>query len=228
MLRAGKKTEQFNCRFCCYNTMVPGDEKSRIFGMMNYLGHAFLSFGDGGILTGNMIADHVKGRLALDLFPPMVRKGIELHRKIDEFTDLHPVNQRAKLLFREDYGLYAGPIVDTLYDHFLANDPRFFPGEPALLSFTEQVYSQLNEHVQFFPEQFAAYFPRMVEYNWLYHYRTTKGMERSLSGLGRKAKHMPPADKAYDIFVAHYYILNQIYFEFIDEVVKFVKIELMK
>jgi acyl carrier protein phosphodiesterase len=68
---------------------------------MNYLGHAFLSFGDGAVLTGNMIGDHVKGRLALERFPPGIRKGIELHRKIDAKADMHPATLRAKLLFRD-------------------------------------------------------------------------------------------------------------------------------
>ena len=50
-------------------------------------------------------------------------------------------------------------------------------------------------------------------------------MERSLSGLARRAKHMPPPEKAYEIFVTNYYHLNQCYYEFIDDVISFVKIE---
>ncbi len=193
---------------------------------MNYLGHAFLSFGDSGILTGNMIADHVKGKLALEQFPDAIRKGIVLHRKIDEKADQHPATQRAKLLFREHYGLYAGPIMDTLYDHFLANDPKLFPGEAALLSFTEATYRQLEEQQQYFPQKFADYFPHMKQHNWLYNYRTMKGMERSLNGLARRALHMPPVDMAYETFIANYYILNQCYFEFMDDIIRFVKTEL--
>ena len=192
---------------------------------MNYLGHAFLSFGDVGILTGNMIGDHVKGRLALEKFPAGIKKGIELHRKIDAFADTHPATKRAKLLFREHYGLYAGAIMDTLYDHFLANDPKIFASETALLAFTGSVYSQLAENEQYFPPLFAEYFPYMKQQNWLYNYRTFKGMERALNGLARRATHMPPIDKAYEIFITAYYQLNQCYFEFIDDVIKFVKIE---
>ena len=192
---------------------------------MNYLGHAFLSFGDGEILTGNMIGDHVKGRLALEQFPPRIKKGIELHRKIDGFADTHPATQRAKLLFREDYGLYAGAIMDTLYDHFLANDPKFFATENALLTFTQSVYAQLTENEKNFPPVFAEYFPYMKQHNWLYNYRTLKGMERALNGLARRALHMPPVDKAYQTFVTAYYQLNQCYYEFIDDVINFVKIE---
>lgn len=193
---------------------------------MNYLGHAFLSFGDGAVLTGNLIGDHVKGLVALEQYPPGIKKGILLHRKIDGRADIHPATIRAKVLFREDYGLYAGAIMDTLYDHFLANDPKMFASSEALMDFTQTTYRQLEAHQEFFPPSFAAYFPHMKENNWLYHYRALKGMERSLQGLARRAKHMPPPDKAYNTFVTNYYQLNQCYYEFIDDIIKFVKNEL--
>ena len=193
---------------------------------MNYLGHAFLSFGDSGILTGNMIGDHIKGLLALEKFPAAIKKGILLHRKIDEMADMHPATARAKLFFRADYGLYAGAIIDTLYDHFLANDPKCFATHEALLAFTQTVYAQIEEQEQYFPPKFAAYFPYMKEHNWLYNYRSLKGMEKSLGGLARRALHMPPIEKAYELFVGHYHVLNQCYYEFIDDVIKFAKTEL--
>ena len=194
---------------------------------MNYLGHAYLSFGDANILTGNIIGDHVKGKLvAQELYPPAIWKGIMLHRKIDEFSDNHNATRRAKLFFREDYGLYAGAIMDTLYDHFLANDPKIFANETVLATFTRETYKKLDQNAAYLPESFAAYFPHMKEHNWLYGYRTLKGMERSLIGLFRRAKHMPAPEKAYEIFVGHFYQLNQCYYELIDDMIGFVKNEL--
>jgi acyl carrier protein phosphodiesterase len=190
---------------------------------MNYLGHAFLSFGNSETLTGNMIGDHVKGRIALAEYPEGIRHGIELHRKIDEFTDNHPATTRAKLIFREDYGLYAGAITDTVFDHFLANDPKYFASADALLQFTQTVYQMLEEHKEHFPPGFAAYFPYMSTQNWLYGYRSMKGVEKSLQGLQRRAAHMPPSDKAYTTFVTGFYHLNQCYYELIDDIIKFVK-----
>ncbi|MBC7555039.1 MAG: DUF479 domain-containing protein [Taibaiella sp.] len=195
---------------------------------MNYLGHAYLSFGDGDILTGNMAGDFVKGRLALDGYSPGIRKGIELHRKIDEFCDTHTATKRGKLYFREDYGLYSGAIIDTLYDHFLANDPKIFSTEQALLHFSQASYGALAGREAFFPAGFAQYFGYMVQHNWLYNYRTVKGMEHSLKGLQRRAKYMPPAEKAFEIFIGNFYSLNQCYFELIDDLIAFVKIELEK
>src|SRR3954471_10403197 len=110
---------------------------------MNYLGHAYLSFGDAEVLTGNMIGDHVKGKLALNNFPEKIKRGIIVHRKIDAYADVHPAMQRAKIWFRGDYGLYSGAIMDTLFDHFLANDAKLFPSEKELMRFTQETYDKL-------------------------------------------------------------------------------------
>jgi len=193
---------------------------------MNYLGHSVLSFGDAEILTGNLIADHVKGKIVLDKFPEGIKKGILLHRKIDEYTDNHPATKRAKIFFKPEYGLYAGAILDCLYDHYLANDPVYFSSEKELLKFSEDTYNKVETQAAYFPPTFAGYFPYMRQHNWLYNYRTMPGINKSLNGLKRRALHMPEIEKAYQIFVVEYYILAQCYYEFMDDMAKFVKVEL--
>lgn len=193
---------------------------------MNYLGHAYLSFGDKDVLAGNMVGDHVKGLLALEKYPEGMRKGILLHRKIDEYTDRHPATLRAKVWFRQDYGLYSGAILDTVFDHFLANDAKIFSSESNLLAFTQEVYAKLEENEPYLPEAFAGYFQHMRTHNWLYGYRNVQGINRSLTGLSRRAKYMPAPEAAYKTFIVHYYQLAQCYYELIDDVVRFVKIEL--
>ncbi len=193
---------------------------------MNYLAHAYLSFGEPLILTGNMIADHVKGQKALADFPEGIAAGIRLHRKIDAFADEHPSVGRAKIWFREPYHLYAGPILDILWDHFLANDPACFNSEEALAHFAQTTYAQLADTTAWHPPRFAQYFPHMREHNWLYNSRTLQGIRKSLGGLERRAQHMPPIDEAYNIFVGRYYQLAQCYYELMDAVKLFVKAEL--
>lgn len=193
---------------------------------MNYLGHAVLSFGNAETLAGNMIGDYVKGSLILDSFPEGIKKGIQLHRKIDAYADQHPSSLKAKNLFRPDYRLYAGAFVDSLYDHFLANDPHYFPAEKNLFDFAQNVYADLDKQREFLPEKFQTMLPYMVSNNWLYNYRTLKGMKNSFGGLVRRAKYLDNSDKAYEILVTHYYELNQYYFDFIDDVARYVKNEL--
>lgn len=195
---------------------------------MNYLAHAFLSFGDSHILTGNMIGDHVKGQKALEAFPEKIADGVRLHRKIDAFADEHPAVQRAKVWFREPYHLYAGPILDSLWDHFLANDAACFESEESLGDFAQITYAQLQDTADWHPPRFAQYFPYMREQNWLFNYRTLIGIRRSLGGLERRAQHMPPIDEAYNIFIGHYYQLAQCYYELMDSVKVFVKAELAR
>jgi len=193
---------------------------------LNYLGHAVLSFGNRETLAGNMIGDYVKGSIILDSFPEGIKKGIQLHRKIDAFADQHPSSLKAKNLFRPDYRLYSGAFVDSLYDHFLANDPHYFPAEKNLADFAAQTYIDLEAQLEWLPEQFQTMLPYMVSNNWLYNYRTLKGMRNSFNGLVRRAKYLDNADKAYEILVTHYYELNQYYFDFIDDISRYVKNEL--
>lgn len=193
---------------------------------MNYLGHALLSFQDPGILVGNMIGDYVKGMKAVSMYPESIQRGILLHRKIDEYTDHHAANMLAKNIFRPDYQLYAGAFVDTLYDHYLANDPQFFVTEAALFEFTQTVYSTINAQLPLLPEKFQQVFPYMQSQNWLYHYRTVKGIQQAYNGLVQRAANIDDSKRAYELTMQHYYELNQRYYEFIDDVVQFVKKEL--
>jgi acyl carrier protein phosphodiesterase len=188
---------------------------------MNYLGHAFTSgTTNPPLLAGNMMGDYIKGRRALEALPPDIQEGVLLHRRIDAFTDAHPATLRAALPFRETYGRYAPAIVDTLYDHFLANDPACFASEAALANFTQLVYAQLETQEAFFPETFRPVVASMRTHNWLFHYRTLGGVQKSLGGLQRRATYMPDVQEAYRIFIGYYHILSQCWQELGDSLRK--------
>jgi acyl carrier protein phosphodiesterase len=160
-----------------------------------------------------------------------------LHRAIDTFTDTHPVTRRAKSYFRAIYGLYAGPLTDVVYDHFLANDPVAFPAEAEesaagtsaagtdavhsgavgaipLAAFAQQTYRQLATRESFFPERFARMFRYMRSQDWLYNYRYKEGIFNSFTGLARRAAYMPPPRQACELFEVHYGDLEDCYREF--------------
>jgi len=171
-----------------------------------------------------MIGDHVKGQKALDSFPEDIRRGIQLHRAIDQYTDTHPALQEAKMLFRPVYGLYSGAITDTLMDYFLANDPVLFPSAEDLGRFAQEVYDMLETRQQYFPPSFRAYFSSMKEHDWLTNYRSYMGISNSLKGLYRRAKHMPEPSDAYQVLRTEETVLNTYYKSFIGDVISFVKI----
>jgi acyl carrier protein phosphodiesterase len=180
---------------------------------VNYLAHAYLSFGDPDILTGNLISDFVKGKRKLE-YPAPIRMGISLHRAIDEFTDTHPVTQRAKSFFRPDYRLYSGPLTDIAYDHFLAVDPGLFPTPGDLSAFAQQSYAQLATRSAVFPERFSRLFPFMREQDWFTGYRSNTGIFASFGGLARRATYMPPPERACRLFEHHYHDLQDCYRQF--------------
>ena len=187
---------------------------------MNYLAHAFLSFGDAQVLTGNMISDYVKGKTQFS-YPETVQKGIRLHRAIDNFTDNHASTREIMSLFRPQYRLYAGAFADVVYDYFLANDKDIFLNSEALLQFTEKTYQQLEAHQEHFPLKFKMAFPYMVSQNWLYNYQFDEGMQKSFNGLVHRATYLYECDIAFEIFLENKERIGQHYLDFFDSVKKF-------
>lgn len=193
---------------------------------MNYLGHAFLSAGDPQILCGNMIGDFVKGTHALQQYPEKIRRGLMLHRHIDSFTDSHPDIARAKAVFRPAYGLYSGAFVDTITDHFLANDPSFFKDTETLSEFARDTYGMLADQSHHFPGAYQPYYESMVQHNWLLNYRSEAGLKQALNGLKRRAGRISEIDTALTLLAANKGLLQDTYHRFINDIIAFVKVEL--
>jgi acyl carrier protein phosphodiesterase len=201
--------------------------KKQYLAHVNYLAHAYLSFGISDIAVGNLISDFVKGKKKLD-FPETIQHGITLHRAIDTFTDSHPITHEAKLFFRPGYGLYAGPIIDIVYDHFLATDPDQFPDPGKLKAFAALTYQQVGARQSLFPEKFARLFPYMQTQDWLSNYRHKEGIYNSLHGLARRATHMPDPSAAFQTFNARYEQLQDCYRRFFPELKEFAYNELIQ
>ena len=187
---------------------------------MNYLAHAYLSFNEPEILAGNMISDFVKGRKKFD-YSLTIQQGIALHRAIDQFTDFHPVTQEAKSYFKKDYRLYSGAFVDVVFDHFLANDKNEFPNDKELDSFCQSTYHNLQNNSSVFPEKFLQMLPYMKKQNWLFHYGSREGIEKSFGGLVRRAVYLSESAIAFSIFNNYYQELEKCYQLFFPEIKKF-------
>lgn len=189
---------------------------------MNFLAHAYLSFHDPALTTGNMIADFVKGK-QLALYEDDIQQGIRVHRAIDTFTDQHPLTREARQLFRASCGLYGAVFMDVVYDHFLANDERRFIPE-GLGAFSQSVYRLLDERQHSLPDVFLQVFHFMRTQDWLYNYRSREGIYRSFSGIARRARYLDvPADVPFAVFEQHYEALEKYYHGFFPELEAFVR-----
>lgn len=179
---------------------------------MNFLAHAYLSFDRPDILVGNMISDFVKGKQKLS-FTMGIQKGIALHRDIDSFTDHHPATKAAADLFRPVYRLYGAAFVDVVYDHYLANDTRYFT-EETLFDFSQQVYKTLDKQYEVLPPRYQQMLPYMKKQNWLFNYRTRSGIASSFEGVVRRAAYLTDSTAAFDIFQSNFTQLQDLYDQF--------------
>lgn len=191
---------------------------------MNYLAHAYLSFGYPDILVGNMISDFIKGKKQFD-YPTDIQKGIRLHRAIDAFTDQHPATRKAKQYLRPAVGPYAGAFMDVVYDHFLALDNNELT-ETGWKEFTATVYGKLAARQRILPEKFARMLPFMTGQDWLYNYRFIWGVENSFGGVARRAVYLADSDHVFTLFKDHYPILEGYYHEFFPDVKNFARFHL--
>ena len=189
---------------------------------MNFLAHAFLSFGEPKILTGNMISDFVKGKKKFD-YALTIQSGIGLHRSIDAFTDTHAATAKAKIFFKHPYGLYSGAFIDVVYDHFLATDTNQFQNEQHLNDFAVHSYEQLEEFIPVCPQPFQLIFRYMKKQNWLYNYRFREGIHNSFAGLVRRARYMDDPEPAMRIFENHYAELKDCYEMFFPDIKRFAR-----
>jgi acyl carrier protein phosphodiesterase len=153
---------------------------------MNYLAHAYLSFGQDEVLVGNFIGDFVKGKM-MNTFPRKVQNGIRLHREIDKYTDTHPLVRAGQSYLRPKFRLYSTVITDIYFDYFLAKNWDRYSDIP-LEEFVQNTFETMKHYRQLFPDRFVNMFQWMVEENWLLHYQEIEGIRKTLTGMSRRTR----------------------------------------
>ncbi|BAN50393.1 ACP phosphodiesterase [Metapseudomonas resinovorans] len=150
---------------------------------MNYLAHLHLGGPQPAQLLGSLYGDFVKGPLA-GRWPAEIEAGIRLHRRIDAFTDSHPLVTQARLRFPAERRRFSGILLDVFFDHCLARDWGLYAAEP-LDAFTRQVYQVLVTEPRL-PERLALIAPRMAAQDWLGSYREFDTLELVIAGMARR------------------------------------------
>ena len=84
---------------------------------MNYLAHLFLSCQDEDLVIGNFIADSIRNK-EVATFSPAIQQGISLHRKIDAYTDSHPIVRLSTRRLHPHHHKYAPVVIDIFFDKY--------------------------------------------------------------------------------------------------------------
>lgn len=185
---------------------------------MNYLFHLYLSGDDPEIITGNFMGDFVKGPLG-DAYPPRLRQGLELHRRIDSFAQSQPQFTRSRLRLAKEFGLYRGILVDLYYDHFLAATWRDWSAEP-LTAYLHRVRQIVEGKRPYLPERLQELLPVIFE-DMIPSYLEAEGVGRALARMSKRVKRENPLAGGGAELTRHYEELHQDFLEFLPAVREF-------
>ena len=186
---------------------------------MNFLGHLYLSGDNEDIITGNFIADHVKGN-GIHKYNNTIRDGIYLHREIDKFTDSHPQFILSKNRLVPNYRKYAGVIVDMYYDHFLSAFWKKYSNE-SIEKFTRRMYKILLKRFLILPPKTKRILPFMAKDNWLIGYGKPEGLRRALSGMAYRTPFDSGMEKAVNDLHENYHLFKQEFETFFPEIIDY-------
>jgi len=141
---------------------------------MNFLAHLFLSCEQEELLVGNFLADLIKNR-ALETYSTGIQEGVLLHRKIDQFTDQHPMVSQGVHRLHPFHHKYAAVIVDVFYDYLLAKNWLLYTKEDFTV-FTQRVYSILEKYKSVMPPKIQIRLSNMIDGDWLIGYSQYEGL----------------------------------------------------
>ena len=165
------------------------------------------------------MGDFGKGRVDENL-PAGIRNGVLLHRRVDTFTDAHPVVQRSKARIRPEFRRYAGILIDMFYDHFLARHWHDYASQP-LEHFSQRVNQVFAEQLHTFPPRMQHSMAYLVSNDLLVSYREVGGIAHALAGIEDRLKRPSGLRHAAAELHANYAELLQDFNEFFPELIDF-------
>ena len=186
---------------------------------MNYLFHLFLSDPAEEALLGSLLGDFVKGSPA-GRFSAAVADAILFHRKVDSFSDAHPIPRRSRNRVSPERRRFAGIIVDICYDHFLIRHwRRLSPVDPN--SFIDRVYAVLDKNRAWLPERLRRILPRLIAEDWLGSYRHLERVGVALDRIAARLSKGDPLIGAVAEIETNFRALESDFLEFFPELAAF-------
>ncbi|NLJ40954.1 MAG: DUF479 domain-containing protein [Clostridiales bacterium] len=155
---------------------------------MNYLAHVFLAKqGDEKSILGNFLGDFVNITTER-VYDEDIRAGIHMHRRLDSYTDAHPIFQASRRRVSAKNRRFAGVLVDIFYDHFLAKHWGVYSDIP-LKVYADEFYMILDRNFDILPDKLQGMLPFMITENWFVQYRETRGIESVLNRISKRFAH---------------------------------------
>ncbi|MEY4926571.1 MAG: hypothetical protein RI894_1007 [Bacteroidota bacterium] len=189
---------------------------------MNHLAHAFLGKNDDEWIVGNFIADYARGAVEALPYTVGIKKGIEMHRAIDNFTDTHDAIHAACAFLHASQHKYAPIVIDVCFDYFIATDWARLSPNNSLNDFNTQIVKVLQAHYDVLPPAFQKRLPMMIQNNFLVHYAKYDGLQFAFESLAKRTKYDNKLLTALDDFKQNEAALKAIFETFFPELQAFI------
>ncbi|MDR1895865.1 MAG: ACP phosphodiesterase [Prevotellaceae bacterium] len=190
---------------------------------MNFLAHIYLSGNNKLLMVGNFIGDAVKGRRYEGL-QPIVRKGVLMHRAIDDFTDRHPINAKIRKLLHPHFGKYAGVYLDMFYDHFLAAGWNDFSKEVSLKTFCNRFYFDAILKYKYLPLKIRLLLNIFIIGNRLKNYSKLDSLRDSLEMMHKYLNLPVTGEYAIKCLEDNYDAIKAAFYEFFPLLINYTRI----
>ncbi|MDC7239237.1 MAG: acyl carrier protein phosphodiesterase [Spirochaetales bacterium] len=170
---------------------------------MNYLAHAYFSPPDPLLLIGNLSCDLIRPDEKEGLDEGLIL-GMELHQKIDRFTDSRKGFMEIRDILNRSRLPYAGVLTDIILDHCLASQWSSYSDLP-LEEFAANVYGLLEKSIRenMIPVRFGRMARHLVDEDWFVSYRSREGLLTALDRLNYRSSRTISSKEVIRVFDQH-------------------------
>lgn len=180
---------------------------------MNFLAHLHLAHLAGSSLSGNLLADFVRGN-PVDDYAPEVVSGIHMHRRVDVMTDNLPQVKEAKAWFRPETRRVAPITLDVMWDHFLSRHWDTLSPALSLSSFVHYAQAQVTTILPDSPPRFINLNDYLWSEHWLERYGEMDFIQSVLNGMANRRPRLDALRDSWQDLDTHYERLEKAFWQF--------------
>ncbi|MFG6655167.1 ACP phosphodiesterase [Scandinavium sp. M-37] len=180
---------------------------------MNFLAHLHLAHLANSSLSGNLLADFVRGNPEDDYTPEVV-SGIHMHRRVDVLTDNLPEVKVAKAWFRPQTRRVAPITLDVMWDHFLSRHWEKLSPEMSLPEFVRYAQAQVTVILPDSPPRFVNLNDYLWSERWLERYREMDFIQNVLNGMANRRPRLDALRDSWQDLDTHYEKLENSFWAF--------------
>lgn len=180
---------------------------------MNFLAHLHLAQLASSSLTGNLLADFVRGD-PKGRWSDTIVAGIQMHRRLDSLSDHLPEVREAKQLFVPETRRVAPIALDVIWDHFLARSWSALHPQQGLAEFCAVAEQTIARDLAQTPDNFQHLNRLIWQQRWLERYAEPENLENVFRQMAQRRPRLIMLADCYQDFITHYRELEALFYRF--------------